>query len=645
MRAFFISYRLLAACLSMLIFLCFVLFPPFPTAGKEETAETKDLSAHRLATRREIPEPYKWKISDIYPDRKRWEEDYRNVQRMIRQIQRYAGRTGNSPRELANVFTLQTEMSKKLERVYAYAHLQLDLNNRDPEYQELAARADRLAAQAAQGTAFIVPEILQIPQKRLEEYLRHPSLQPFAKPVRNILRKKTNIRSHEVEEVLAGTEEFATAPEEAYSMLLQADMRFPELEHVGGKLQLTPANLLHLLKSEDRSVRKRAFQAFYETLEQYENTMATLLAAEVKKNNFYAKERRYRSALEASLATANIPVNVYDQLLAVVHRHLPLLHRYVALKKKWLGLDELHMYDLYAEIGETDRKKIPYDKAVEIVKAGLAPLGNEYGNIVSRGLRSRWVDVYTTPGKSNGAYNWGIYGVHPFILLNYQGALDDVFTLAHELGHAIHSYLSAREQPYQLAKYDIFVAEVASTLNEALLLEQLLERAGTEEEKIRLLHYSLEQFRGTLFRQTMFAEFEKIIHQKAAAGEALHARTLKDIYYRLNKKYYGPGIVVDKEIAIEWARVPHFYRNFYVYQYATGFAAANAIAKQIREEGPVAVERYLRFLRAGGSQDPLELLRSAGVDLTSTQPLEAAMDVFRERLERLEQLLAAREGR
>ncbi|MCL6588143.1 MAG: oligoendopeptidase F, partial [Anoxybacillus sp.] len=441
--------------------------------------------------------------------------------------------------------------------------------------------------------------------------------------------------------LLAQAAEIMAASSNTFGMLNNADLKFPTIiDESGDEVEITHGRYLRFLESEDRRVRHDAFKAVYETYGKYKNTFASTLSGAVKKDNFFARVRHYESARHAALSNNNIPESVYDNLVETINKNLHLLHRYVRLRKKVLGVDELHMYDLYAPLVKEVKMEITYEQAKDYLLKGLAPLGEEYVSIVKEGLENRWVDVRENVGKRSGAYSSGAYGTNPYILMNWQDNVNNLFTLAHEFGHSVHSYYTRKTQPYPYGSYSIFVAEVASTCNEALLNDYLLNTIDDEKKRLYLLNHYLEGFRGTVFRQTMFAEFEHMIHQKAQTGEALTADSLTSMYYELNKKYFGNDIVVDEEIGLEWARIPHFYYNYYVYQYATGFSAATALSKQILEEGKPAVNRYIEFLKAGSSDYPIEVLKKAGVDMTTAQPIQEACDVFAQKLEEMEQLLS-----
>lgn len=458
--------------------------------------------------------------------------------------------------------------------------------------------------------------------------------------IKENLRQKEHILSEKEEQILAMSAEISDIGGDVFTMFNNADIKFPYIkDEEGEEIEVTKGRYIAFLESKDRRVRKDAFEAVYSSYKKMKNTLAASLTGNVKKNRFYSLVRKYPSALEASLDNDNIPVDVYTTLIDTVNKNLPLLDRYLKLRKKVLKLDELHMYDLYVPMVEEFDKKIPYEEARTIVAEALKPLGEEYIGYLQKGMNSAWIDVYENEGKTSGAYAWGAYKTHPYVLLNYQNKINDVFTLAHEMGHALHSYYTNMTQPYVYSEYKIFVAEVASTVNESLLMRYLLPRASSKQEKAYLLNHYLEEFRGTVFRQVMFAEFEKIIHEKVEQGEALNAQELSNIYYGLNKKYFGEAVTVDEDIAMEWSRIPHFYSSFYVYKYATGFSSATAIAEKILTEGRPAVDKYLEFLKSGGSNYPLELLKIAGVDLSTPQPIQDALNVFEKTLDELEELL------
>ncbi|MCL2336559.1 MAG: oligoendopeptidase F [Firmicutes bacterium] len=594
-----------------------------------------------LPARNEISAEYKWRLEDIYPSDERWEQDFRRVEEMINTVGSYNGRLGESAQVMLEAFRTQEQVEQINEKVYTYAKMRRDEDNGNHIYQALSDRAESLDARLQAANAYLVPEILSLPAETLERFRREePGLELYKFALEEIFRQKPHRLSAAEEQLIARAEEVTQAPANIFKMMNNADLTFPAIkDEQDEEVQVTHGRFIQLLESGDRRVRRDAFQSVYSAYRGLINTLSTTLSASVKKDVFYARVRKYPSALEASLFADNVPAEVYDSLVQTVRRNLGRMHRYLELRKKLLGLEALHFYDLYTPLVKDVQWNIPYAQAVELVKQGLSPLGADYMATMTKGLDNGWVDVYENKGKTSGAYSWGPYGVHPYILLNYRDNLHNVFTLAHEMGHAMHSFYAFGAQPYTYAHYKIFTAEVASTVNEQLLMDHLLKTVAGREKRLYLLNHYLEQYRGTVFRQTMFAEFEMIIHQKAESGEALTPSLLNDIYRQLNADYYGPGIVMDGEIALEWARIPHFYSAFYVYKYATGFSAAAALTKQIIEQGGPAVDRYLGFLKSGGSDYPLRLLKAAGVDMTTPRPVQAGLDHFAELLDQIEALL------
>ena len=590
--------------------------------------------------RNEIPEQYKWKIEDLYADNDAWEADFTKLQQGMEDIKKYEGTLAKSAENLLSLMKKSDELNQLAENVYVYANQRLHEDTSNAYYQGLSGRAQMLLVQMSECSSFVEPEILSIPENVLEEMLKEEGLQVYKTYFGRLLRKKEHILSKEMEELLAGVDEVAEGAKDTFMMFNNADIKFPTITGEDGEpVEITHGKYIKLLESQNREVRKAAFEGLYESYGKFKNTLAAVYRSNVKQAGFFAKARKYKSSLEASLSGSAIPVEVYDSLIKSVHAHLPALHEYVRVRKEKLGVDELHMYDLYVPmVGEAD-KKIPYEEAKEIVLNGLAPLGEDYVALLKKGFSEGWIDVYENEGKRSGAYSWGAYGTHPYVLLNYQDTLNNVFTLAHEMGHALHSYHSDEAQEYIYAGYKIFVAEVASTCNEALLIRYLLDHSKDDKEKAYLLNYFLEQFRGTLFRQTMFAEFEKIAHGKSEAGEPLTAEVLCDIYYELNKKYFGEGVVVDEAIALEWSRIPHFYTPFYVYQYSTGFSAAIAISSKILKGEPGIVEKYKKFLSGGSSLDCIDLLKICDVDMTTKEPVEEALKVFENTLKEFSKII------
>ncbi|MFY0545515.1 oligoendopeptidase F [Brevibacillus sp. H7] len=593
-----------------------------------------------LPKRSEIPNEYKWRLEDIYPSDADWEKDVQKVKQMTEEIASKQGTLAQSGKQLLEVLTLQDELLKTLDQVYVYARMRRDEDNANSTYQALTDRATGVSTQVYSAISYIQPEILAIPTEDLKKLLEsEPGLEHYRILLEEIIRHKPHTLSAAEEAIMAQVGEVANAPSKIFGMLNNADLKFPMITNEKGEeVELTKGRYTQFMESKNRRVRKEAFEALYSTYGKHRNTIAATLTAAVKRDVFYARIRKHPSALEASLFSDNIDVSVYDNLIATIREHLPLMHRYISLRKKMLGLDELHMYDLYVPIVPEVEMEIPYDQAVSTIKEALRPLGEDYGQVLEEGFSNGWIDVYENEGKTSGAYSWGAYTTHPFVLMNYQDNVNNMFTLAHEMGHALHSYYSNKTQPFTYADYRIFVAEVASTLNEALLMKHMLDTTTDKQQRMYLINYYLEQFRGTVFRQTMFAEFEKMIHAKEEQEEPLTADSLSAMYRELNLTYHGPEMVVDSEIDLEWARIPHFYNNFYVYKYATGFSAATSLAKQIVEEGQPAVDRYLDFLKSGGSDYPLNLLKKAGVDMTSPEPIREALAVFKEMLDQMEEL-------
>lgn len=594
-----------------------------------------------LPERRDVPPKWRWRLEDIYASEDAWEEDYKAVKSRLPDIEAFQGKLAEGADHLLALLKLRDEIEQKMGLLYAYAKMRKDENTLDPKYQALEDKARGLIIDVRSATSYIVPELLTLDTDKVEQFIQeNKALALYRHYLGDILRQKEHVLSQKEEQLLARVGEIAQAPSQIFGMINDADIEFPTItDEQGREIQLTKGRYRQLIESPDRRVRRDAFIAMHETYKNQENTLAATLQASVKKDVFYARTRKYDTARQAALDADNIPLTVYDNLLKSVHNHLHLLHRYVALRKKLLGLDEIHMYDLYTPMVPDMNVKVTYEEAQETIKKALKPLGEDYLSILEKGFTSGWIDVMENKGKRSGAYSFGPYGTHPFVLLNHHDTLDHMFTLAHEMGHALHSYYSNLHQPYIYADYTIFVAEVASTLNEALLIRYLLDQSKTKEGKKYLLNHYMEQFRTTLYRQTMFAEFEMLTHQMVENGEALTPERLSDVYYDLNVKYYGPDIVVDEEVAIEWGRIPHFYYNFYVYKYATGFSAATALAQQILSEGKPAVERYLQFLKSGSSDYSINLLKKAGVDMTSPEPVNQALSVFEQLLDQMEQLV------
>ena len=601
------------------------------------------MTDRKLNTREEADARCKWAIEDLYKDDEDWKRDYELLKSRIPELTKFRGRLGESAEVLLSMQKLSDELNQLLEKVYVYANQRLHENTDNSTYQNLASQAQGLLVELSESLSFVEPELMELPDGIIETFLdENEELLVYRQYFENIIRQKKHVLPTEQEQLLAAMGEVAESPKDIFSMFNNADIRFPEITGEDGNLvQVTHGRYMSLMQSRNRQVRKDAFETMYGVYGDWRNTLAAMYRANVKQEAFLAKAHKYTSDLEAALDGSHIPVKVYEQLIEAVHESMPLMYRYMKLRKKLLGVEELHMYDLYVPVIEQDHSEIPFEQAKKTVLEGLAPMGEEYLHLLREGFDHGWIDVYENQGKRTGAYSWGAYGTHPYVLLNYQGTLHDVFTLAHEMGHALHSWYSDEHQPYIYAGYRIFVAEVASTCNEALLIHYLMEqskKAGDQKKTMYLINYFLEQFRTTLFRQTMFAEFEKITHGLQEQGETLTADRLCEIYYDLNKLYFGEEICVDQEIAMEWARIPHFYTPFYVYQYATGFSAAIALSKQILEKGAPAVEQYKKFLKGGSSMYPLELLKMAGVDMEQKAPVQDALAVFAQYLDEMERL-------
>ncbi|WP_249864936.1 oligoendopeptidase F [Paenibacillus konkukensis] len=593
---------------------------------------------NQVLKRNDVPAEHSWKLEDLFPNQEAWDREYQEVKEALQKVGAFHGKLKDAA-SIKQCFELEDTISLHMERLYVYANMKHHEDTAEPTYQALSDKASKLSVETGEALSFISPEILSLSDDALHKLINDPELSFYKRTLEEMLREKQHVLSKSEEALLAQVGNLSQAPGTIFSMLNNADLKFPKVKNEQGEeVELTHGRYIQFLESRNREVRKEAFQAMYATYSKNKNTIGATLAANVTKNIFYSKVRKYPSTLEMSLYGDNIDKAVYTNLIDTIHEALPLMHRYMELRKKLLKVDELHMYDLFAPLVDEFKMDITYEQAQATVKESLKPLGQDYLNILQEGFDNRWIDIYENEGKRNGAYSWGAYGTHPYVLLNHKDNLNSMFTLTHEIGHAIHSYLSDESQKYRYAQYTIFLAEVASTLNEALLMDYMLKKSTDPKEKMYLLTYYMDQFRTTVFRQTMFAEFEKIIHEKAEQGESLTPQEFSKIYYDLNVLYYGKGMVVDKDIEMEWARIPHFYNSFYVYKYATGFSAATSFAKQILEEGQPAVERYLGFLKSGGSDYSINILKRAGVDMSTPEPIKQAMDVFKGLLEQMEQL-------
>lgn len=595
----------------------------------------------KLPKRKEVDKQFTWAIEDLYASDELWQQEFDQVKALLPKVSEYQGRLGKSGEILLSFLKLSDDIGRTMERVYVYANQKYHEDTDNAVYQDLSNRANMLSVQVNSAMSFATPEILTIPEDVLVQFkAENEELKAYDFYLKDVLRLKPHILSAEMESLLADAGEIAEAADSIFSMFNNADIKFPEIKDENGDpVRITHGRYGQLLESNDRRVRKEAFEGVYTTFGSFRNTLAAAFSANVKQESFFAKARKYGSTLEKALDGANIPVEVYTNLISAVHDNMELMHRYVSLRKKLLNLPELHMYDLYTPLVQDIKMEIPFEEAKEIVAKGLEPLGIDYRKILEEGYHNRWIDVYENENKRSGAYSWGAYGTHPYVLLNYNETLSNVFTLAHEMGHAIHSYLSDRTQPYIYAGYKIFVAEVASTCNEALLIDHMLKTTEDKKQKAYLINHFLEKFKGTLYRQTMFAEFEMLTHRMVEQGESLTADVLCKIYHDLNVAYFGKDIVIDPEIDMEWARIPHFYNAFYVYQYATGYSAAIALSRRILTEGKPAVEDYIRFLSSGSSNYPIELLKAAGVDMSTKEPVNQALALFKELLDQMEELM------
>ncbi|MGL6108159.1 oligoendopeptidase F [Romboutsia sp.] len=589
--------------------------------------------------RNTIEAKYKWQIEKMYATKEAIEKDIEQVKEYMSKVKEYKGKLSENKDSLCKGLSLSEKASQILQNLYVYSHMKQHEDTRINGNQSMATKIEMLSTELSMATSFIVPEIIAMDEQKLKEYTKDKDLSFYDKYIKDILREKPHTLNEREEEILAATADLTSIPENVYDMLSFADLEFPEIEdEKGNKVKLTHSNYSLFIKSKSNKVRKDAFEAMYSVYDKYKNTFASMLYGGVKSEIFYSKIRKYQSALQASLFQDDISVDVYNNLILAVNENLDSLNKYINVKKKLLGLENIHMYDLYVPLTDKFEMNIPYDKAKEIILKALKPLGEEYLSIIKRAFEEGWIDVYENEGKQGGAYSWGSYDSKPYILMSYKDDLNSLFTLIHELGHSLHSYYSRNNQPYLYSSYKIFVAEVASTLNELLLINYLLENSNSKEETVYLLNYYLEQFRTTVYRQTMFAEFEKITHEKVESGQPLTADEFNDIYYKLNEKYYGQSSIVDKEIGLEWARIPHFYSNFYVYKYATGFSAASALSQQILNEGQEAVDRYIEFLKSGGSEYPLKQLKDAGVDMENKETIDKALQVFSDLVNKLENI-------
>lgn len=593
-----------------------------------------------IRERADIPVADTWKTEDMYVSDEAWEQELAALEAEQTVLAAFAGRLAESPEILFDYLSASEQVNVKADLLGNYCMRKSDVDTRDAKYQAMVGKFMSVVVALSAAVSFETPEIMEISDEKLDSfYSTCPRLERYRRYLTDLRRRKEHILSPAEEKLLAAAGELAQTPDNVYGMFSDADLTFPDaVDAQGNKHPVTHGSFTTYQESTDRVLRKSAYESLYSSFAAFKNTAAGLLNAQNKQLKFFAEARKYASAFEASLDSSNVPTSVYLNLIEAVHKNMDKMHRYVRLRKKLLGVDELHFYDVYTPLLSSVDKKIPFAQAKQTVYDSLAPLGEEYRKVLKEGFDNRWIDVYQNEGKRSGAYSAGV-SIHPYVLLNYTGTLDSQFTLAHEMGHALHSYLSNKTQNPVDAQYVIFVAEVASTCNEALLMEHLLAKTTDKKERAYLINHFLEQFKGTLYRQTMFAEFELNIGKMAAQGQTLTADVLCAEYRRLNEMYFGPDMVVDDEIAVEWARIPHFYYDYYVFQYATGYAAAIALSRRILQEGEPAVKDYLDFLSGGCSKSPIELLKGAGVDMTSAGPVEQALQLFGQLLDEMEALV------
>ncbi len=593
--------------------------------------------AKELISRDQVRVEDTWDLTDMYESNAEWEADLKFIEEKVSEIEKYQGKVCESAETLLKVLDIDAILGEKFDLAFNYAERLFDQDQGNTEHQAMSQRMFAMYAKVGAALSFVSPEILACPPETIEEFMKsEPKLELYRIEIKEIQRLRAHTLSAEMEKVVAMTQEMSNTPTEVYSAFTNVDMTFPSIkDEKGEEAVLTNGRFVPFLMSADRRVRMDAFKTYYAEFKKYLNTIAAAYNGEVKQHIFRSRIRKYESNLEAAVNANNVSPKVYENLVNTVNANLDKLHAYVSLRKKCLGVEELHMYDIYTPMIPDAAKVVKYEEAQKTICEALAVLGEDYVALLKEGFNNRWIDVYENKGKRGGAYSAGAYGTHPYMLLNYNDTFDDMFTTAHEMGHSMHTYYSNQAQPYIYSQYRIFVAEVASTCNEILLLEYLLKNCTDKKEKAYLLNHYLDSFKGTVFRQTQFAEFEKATNEMVEAGESLNAENLSKLYKEINERYYGPDMISDDEIAYEWARIPHFYYNFYVYQYATSFCAAVAIADMILKEGEPAVARYKKFLSSGCTDAPVELLKIAGVDLTTPAPIESALAKMGEIIEEL----------
>jgi len=596
----------------------------------------------KLRKRQDIDPGHKWNLGDMYSSLDKWENDYKDIKKRLPTFASLSGKLEQSPDNLWEILDSYSSLMEKVEKLFIYAHMLKDQDNTNTDSQALLDRARSLMVEAESNFSYLVPEILKMKPDILKDLMKSDNrLSDYTHYLKDISRQRKHVLSHKEENILALSGEMAASSQLIFGMIDNADIKFPAIKDENGEsCELTKGRYSKFMESRDRRVRKDAFEALYTTYEKQKNTISSTLSSSVKKDLFFSKVRKYPSSIEAALFNDNAPISVYDNLINAVSANLDPMYKYMKLRKKALKVKELHMYDLYVPIVEDIDFKITYEESRKMVTESLQPLGNSYADTLKEGLEGGWVDVYENEGKTSGAYSWGCYDTHPYILMNYENIINHAFTLTHEMGHAMHTYYSNKNQSYMKAGYKIFVAEVASILNEILLTDHLLKTLEDEKKKLYILNHYLEQFRGTVYRQTMFAEFEKIIHDNSENQIPLTVESLSNIYHRLNTKYYGPDIVIDPLIDLEWTRIPHFYSSFYVYKYAIGFSTAAALSENILKGNSDAVSKYIEFLSSGGSDYPIDLLKKAGVDVTSPEPVKNALKIFSKLVDNMEQSLS-----
>lgn len=591
--------------------------------------------------RKDIDVKDTWNLESIYANNELWEEDYAALEKDAAEFAKLKGAIEADVSKIPAVLDAYYGLHRRLSKLSVYARMRFDQDTTDSTYQTMSAKIGSLGVKIGAASAFVEPEILSYSKEQLEAAEKENERTAYyGRKIEEMLRGQEHTLDAEKEELLAAAGDMAEAPDDIFSVLMNADMKYPDIVlEDGTHLPLTNSTYISYMESPDRAVREGAFKTLYGQIASLKNTFAAIYRGNLKQAKFYAQSRKYSSARAMYLADSNVPESVYDNLLSAVHEALPMMYRYVAVRKKVLGVDKLHMYDVYTPIVAAQNQTYEFEQAKQMVLEALKPMGEDYLSHAREGLENRWIDIYPNKGKKGGAYSWGCYDSQPFILLNYTKNLDSVFTLIHEMGHSIHSYYSRTAQDYAYSEYKIFVAEVASTCNECLLMHDLLEKTTDKEQRKYLLNHYLDSFKGTLFRQTMFAEFEKNAHEYCAQGKPLTAEALSQMYLELNQKYFGPDMEKDEEIAYEWMRIPHFYTPFYVYQYATGYSAAVALSAKILKEGKPAVDAYMSFLKGGESKDPIDLLKMAGVDMTTEKPVADALALFGELVTELETLV------